>query len=329
MPDIAALGGRRLFLTGATGFVGRTLLDHFAALAVGAPGDFEVCGLSRDPQAFLARFPQYAGLRWFTLRRGDVLDPPAPDGRFTDVIHAAADTHSAAGARAWIRQIVDGTAAAIDFACAAGAERFLHTSSGAVYGPQPAGLARIPEDHPGAPATDAPTSVYGQAKRVAEQLCTAAFAERGLGAVNARCFAFVGRHLPLDGPYAMGNFLRDALFADAITVHGDGRAVRSYLDGRDLAHWLLRLLRDGAAGQSYNVGSDEAVTTRELAGRVAAVVAPGKPVVVRDAATDAGARSLYVPCVAKAAALGLRRRIDLDTAIADAAEALPRARLAR
>ena len=66
--DTVSLAGRRIFLTGATGFVGRTLLDHVAAFADGC-GDFEICGLSRDPSAFLARFPAYARLDWLTLRR--------------------------------------------------------------------------------------------------------------------------------------------------------------------------------------------------------------------------------------------------------------------
>ena len=63
---------------------------------------------------------------------------------------------------------------------------------------------------------------------MAEQLCTLYAQAHGLQTVIARCFAFGGAHLPHDGPYALGNFVRDALSADipALRVKGDGRAVR-------------------------------------------------------------------------------------------------------
>ena len=318
MRDASLLAGRRIFITGATGFVGRTLLDH-AAEAFAAGADFEICGLSRNPDAFFARFPIYGRHRWLSMVPGDILNLPAPDGRFTDVIHAAADTQSASGARLWARQIVDGTAHALEFACQSGASRFLHTSSGAVYGPQPTDVSQLAEDNRCAPPTEATSSVYGQAKRLAEQLCTAFHFERGLGTINARCFAFIGRHLPLDGPYAIGNFIRDALFADRIVVKGDGRAVRSYLDGRDTARWLFHMLAHGAAGQAYNVGSDRPMSMVEIARCVAECLAPGKAIVIENRIADASGRSVYVPSILKAEQLGLRPEIQLEKSLDEVA----------
>jgi nucleoside-diphosphate-sugar epimerase len=314
---------RRLFVTGATGFVGRTLLDYLAESAQRHGADFEVTALSRDPSAFLGRFPRYAELRWLRFQAGDLADLGPSSQRFTDVLHAAADTHSAADGAAWIEQIVGGTRKALAFAQSTGARRFLLTSSGAVYGPQPATLSHLPEDHGGAPSTDTLAGVYGQAKRVAEQLCTV-YQQQGLQTVRARCFAFVGEHVPLDGPYAIGNFIRDALFNAQIAVKGDGTAVRSYLDGRDMAHWLLTMLLHGEAGAAYNVGSDQAITMAELAHTVAGCLAPGKPVVIEHGADAAAGRSVYVPGIAKAARLGLQVETPLDVAIRTAAERLLR-----
>lgn len=72
---------------------------------------------------------------------------------FTHVLHAAADSTIGPTLSPLKRydQIVDGTRNILDLATAKGARRILLTSSGAIYDPQPADLAAIPEDWPGSP----------------------------------------------------------------------------------------------------------------------------------------------------------------------------------
>jgi dTDP-glucose 4,6-dehydratase len=116
----------------------------------------------------------------------------------------------------------------------------------------------------------------------------------------ARCFAFVGPDLPLNVHFAIGNFIRDALNADAITVSGDGTPLRTYLDQTDLAHWLFTLLEQGRPGEAYNVGSDEVISIAELAHLVREILAPDKTVHISGDAVPCAARNRYVPDIRKA-----------------------------
>jgi UDP-glucuronate decarboxylase len=124
--------------------------------------------------------------------------------------------------------------------------------------------------------------------------------QHGLETVVARCFAFVGPDLPLNVHFAIGNFIRDALTADAITVCGDGTPLRTYLDQSNLAHWLLTLLELGRPGQAYNVGSDEVISIAALAHLVRDILAPEKPVHIQGQLDPGDARNSYVADISKA-----------------------------
>jgi nucleoside-diphosphate-sugar epimerase len=319
VPDLHGLGGRHIFLTGGTGAVGRTLIDYLDQCRP-ANDTFHVTVLTRDAAGFAARHPMQAARPWLTLVKGDLGALPTLPVGVTDVVHAAADTHVGQGRVAWIDQIVGGTRALLDASRAAGVNRFLLVSSGAVYGPQPPSVPRLREDYIGAPDTLLAGSTYGQAKRVAEQLCTVFHAEYGLSTVIARLFAFGSVHIPRDGRYALGSFIRDALSDDdaPIRIAGDGTAVRSYLNGHDMAHALVTALCMGAPGQAYNVGSQAPVTIAELARRVRDRLSPGRDVKILGTAGD-GQRSIYVPDVTGIAALGAASQTDLDAVIDDAA----------
>lgn len=315
-----------LLLTGGTGFFGKALLRHWqAAQGTGGPVP-RVTVLSRNPDGFLAQHPEFVAQPWLRFHMGDILEPATlPMGAaFTHILHAAADSTLGPQLTPLQRytQIVDGTRHLLDYAAAHRVPRFLLASSGGVYGPQPQDMAQLPESHHGMPDPLNAQHAYSVAKRCAEHLCALYGQQHGLQTVVARCFAFVGRDLPLDAHFAIGNFIRDALTRPQITVNGDGTPLRSYMDQRDLAHWLAVLLRDGQAGQAYNLGSDMAISIGELAHQVRDLLAPGKPVHIAAtaAASAASFRNRYVPSIAKARAeLGLALRYTLADAVHETA----------
>jgi dTDP-glucose 4,6-dehydratase len=137
--------------------------------------------------------------------------------------------------------------------------------------------------------------------------------------VIARCFAFVGPLLPLDAHFAAGNFVRDALDGDEIRVAGDGTPYRSYQYAADLAAWLWVLLVQGESGRAYNVGSEEAVSIRQLAEAVSAAartIGRAPRVSIARQPNPAIASARYVPSTVRAREeLGLECWIPLDEAL--------------
>lgn len=312
------LRGARLFLTGGTGFFGHWLLESF--LAANTVFELEVAAtvLTRSPERFRAHSPHLANHPAVTLLAGDIQTFAFPPGRFPYIIHAATESvaRETHGATATFAAIVEGTRHCLAFARACGAERFLLTSSGAVYGPQPAELSHIPETYRGAPDPMSAGAAYGEGKRAAELLCALAAEDFGLECMIARCFAFVGPHLPLDAHFAVGNFIRDVLLDEPVRIQGDGTARRSYLYAADLAIWLWSMLFAGPPLQPLNVGSDQDLSILELAQTVVGALAPGHPIQVVRSPIAGMPPHRYVPSVAAAhQALGLRQRVELADAI--------------
>jgi nucleoside-diphosphate-sugar epimerase len=211
--------------------------------------------------------------------------------------------------------MLNGTRRTLDFAKCTGATRFLLTSSGSVYGPQPAGLMHTPEDYAGGPDAANAQFMHGEAKRASEMLC-AIYADARLQPTIARCFAFVGPYLPLDVHFAVGNFIRDGMRGGPIRVSGDGTPYRSYLYAADLAIWLWTILLRGQPMRPYNVGSEAALTIAELANLVARTFMPPVPVHVSRVSDPRVPAQRYVPSVARAETeLGLRLTVPLAEGI--------------
>jgi dTDP-glucose 4,6-dehydratase len=180
-------------------------------------------------------------------------------------------------------------------------------------------MACIPEHYRGALDWMHPHAAYAEGKRVAEMMCTIMAHETGIDVRIARCFAFVGPHLPLEQHFAIGNFIADALAGRDISIRGDGTALRSYLYASDLALWLWTLLfmqtDSKGAPAVYNVGSGEAISINVLAEHLTAELNPNLNIKISQHAASCASASQYVPDVRKAAQLGLRPRIGLREAI--------------
>jgi UDP-glucuronate decarboxylase len=310
---------KHLIITGGTGFFGRALLRFLLKNA-----SYTISVLSRNPAKFLESYPEFNVIKESFIC-GDILVPESlpRDQNFSHLLHAATDSTigNTLTPSARYEQIVSGTKNILDLAVNVGVERFLFVSSGGVYGPQPSDMASIPESYCGMPDPLNPSNSYGVAKRAAEHLCALYHDSYGIETVVARCFTFVGRDLPLHVHFAIGNFIRDALWKDEIIVSGDGTTIRSYLDQSDLAIWLMTVLEIGYPRRAYNVGSDKPISILDLAYLVRDVICPNKNVrIVGDRLASDVSRSRYVPDIMRARnELGLSVSVALKDAIRDAA----------
>jgi nucleoside-diphosphate-sugar epimerase len=314
------LRGQRIFITGGTGFFGCWLLESFAwandRLGLGA----EAVVLTRNPAAFAKKAPHLASHPAIRLHVGDVCTFEFPAGRSSHVIHAAVYQPAAdrkPSTLCMVCEMLSGTRRVLDFCGQSGVEKVLLVSTGAVYGTTPSTLETIPEDFPGSIDPTDTASAYHQVRRMLEALLVLYAEESHFEAKIARCFSCIGPYLPLNGRFAVSDFILDALSGRPIAVKGNGRAVRSYLYMADLTLWLWTILFGGLSCRPYNVGSELPTTILSLAEEIAKESVPPLGVSMLGGSSRGVAPDLYVPDTARARSeLAVRQFVPLAEAIA-------------
>lgn len=317
---LAPLKGGKILITGGTGFMGSWLVETLAFLNDNFGYGVRMQLLAKRAEQFKARAPHLAGRKDVALLEKDVKDIIQMDDDVSYVIHAAANPdnrlHSSDPLRV-MSVIAAGTESALAAASRiSGLKKFMNISSGLVYGPQPLALEALPENFSGGPDCASIMSVYAEAKRFGETLCAAHRSQYKMPVVTARPFAFIGPYQLLDKPWAINNFINDALRGGPINILGDEQTVRSYMYPSDMAFWLLRILAAGESGRAYNVGSPQGITLKELADKVASNFTPQPEVRLASKGYEPRHRSRFVPDVKSAeGGLGLKITVGIDEAI--------------
>lgn len=314
--SFATLKNKSVFLTGGTGFFGKSFLDLFIRFS--DVYNIQLTVLSRSPELFIASNQKYQHKN-ITYLKGDITNFTFPNKTFDTILHFA----TPADAKLNIDQpdvmaeiITQGMIHILNFAKVCGCQQFLFASSGAVYGPQPSELTHIPESYMGAPNTSSVDAAYGESKRYAEMLGCITARKHNFEFKIARCFAFTGPHLNQDGLFAIANFIKDAKNNTTIDIKGDGTPYRSYLYADDLVVWLLTILNKGSNFGVYNVGSDKDITIAELAQTVQKVINPEVKIKIHQQPKSGAKPARYVPSVTKAREeLGLDVWTSLEEAI--------------
>ncbi len=300
-------------VTGGAGFIGSHVVAAFlgAGRRVAVLDDLSTGDGSRVP----------AGV---PLVRGSVLDKQAVREVVTahdvdGIVHVAAKKRvdeSVAHPLLYYRENVEGLRTLLEVAVAAGVERFVFSSSAAVYGMPKA--ERVDEDEP-----CTPMSPYGQTKLAGEWLLEAAAHAHGLRTVLLRYFNVAGAAaVSLGDPFALnlvplvfervtaGN--RPVLYGDDYPTP-DGTCVRDFVHVADVAsaHLAAAEQIDGFAEPvALNVGRGEGYSVRQVLDVIAEVT--GLDTTPAVAARRPGDPARVVAAVDRAAAvLGWRATGDL------------------
>jgi nucleoside-diphosphate-sugar epimerase len=252
----------RVLLTGATGFVGRGLLERMPALV-----NVEVVAALRRP---VSGFPEHVTCLQVSGLESDT-DWQASMKGIGVVIHSAARVHvmhdQAAEPLAAFRKVnVGGTLNLARQAAAAGVRRFVFISSIKVNGEGTSGgVPYLADDQP------APSDPYGISKMEAEQGLRALAAESGMEVV-------VIRPTLIYGPGVKANFLNMMRWLDKgmPLPFGAIHNRRSLVALDNLVDLIVTCIdHPGAANRTFLVSDGEDLSTTELLRRMGEAL--GKP----------------------------------------------------
>ena len=82
----------------------------------------------------------------------------------------------------------------------------------------------------------------------------------------ARCYTFIGRWLPRNSKYAIGNFIESIIKNKPIVIKKKNKVIRSYMYADDMVHWLTKIcLKSKTKTSIYDVGSNYSIEIEQLA----------------------------------------------------------------
>ena len=237
------LDGARIAVTGATGFLGRYIVDVLLARRA------RVVGVVRNPD----RVPELAA-KGVELRKADLAERDRLVAGFAGVDAVVSNAALfALGNQRWDeheRCNVVGTRNVLGACRDAGVRRVVHVSSVAVYGLLARG--RLDEDAPqlGATTRRLPWNVYATSKAISEQEAWRLAKEYGLALTTVRPCTIIGAFDP--------NFMRvfRRLQTLPVTIMPAGLRM-SYVYAGDVAEGIaLALEHDASVGRAYNLTGD-------------------------------------------------------------------------
>jgi len=245
----------KILVTGGAGFIGSHIVEHFHEQADVVVLDNLRTGSKDNLENLRYKFVLESVLNRMAMRR--VM-------RNADyVFHLAAMVSVAEATKnpiecAEINTL--GTLIALEEAAAAGVQKFVFSSSAAIYGD---GLKQ--DKREGSP--EQPKNMYGASKLNGEIYCRLFEAVHRLRTVSVRFFNVFGprQHIKTG---VVPKFIYRALNNWALKIYGDGEQVRDFVYVKDAAAAAAFLAKSSEAAGAFNVGTGTGITINDLAATI-------------------------------------------------------------
>ena len=240
-----SLASMRVLVPGGAGFIG----SHFARL-LAAQGD-EVVVL--DKLTYSGNRANLEDVE-HEFHQGDIADPATVERAASGcdaIVNFAAETHvdrSILGATDFGHTEFFGTQVLLEHV-KEHRLRYVQVSTDEVYGDMPPGKSAVETD----PVR--PSSPYSVAKTAGDLWIPAYVRTFGIDASITRGANTYGSHQYPEKMVPL--FATNALDGEPLPVYGDGRQRREWLHVSDHCAGIDLVLREGAAGEIYNVGGQE------------------------------------------------------------------------
>jgi UDP-glucose 4,6-dehydratase len=250
---------KKILITGAAGFVGSHVYDHFAVLYPNAQIDI------LDKMTYAANIkniPSVLSNEKHRLIVGDLIDFDICLNATKDadlVINLAAESHvdnSFNNSIIFSRSNELGTHTLMEACKQNNVRKIIHVSTDEVYG-ENVDKPFVEDDRLN------PTNPYAASKAAAEMIVKSYFTSFNLPVVVVRANNIYGvRQFP---EKIIPKFILRCIEGHPLELHGDGSNLRHYLSASDFAKALEVLTMYGKNGEAYNIASDLELSNTEVA----------------------------------------------------------------
>lgn len=265
------LKNRNWLFTGATGFIGRSLLLKLVELLPINDEKVNIVVISRSIKAITALKKVVGNRANIIAINDDILNiSTLPHDNYEYVIHAASpgskDRFSNLNSDLENFEVTFlGTKKILDFSRDCFFGKLLFLSSGAIYGDS----VRIlhSEDSPYANSPLHSFSNYAEAKRASETLINLYSRQYRFNWAVARIFAVIGEEMYLEenSGYIFSGFVRSTLHNQPLVINGNPESERSFIDIDDCVRYLQAILIDDVSHRVFNIGSVNPMSMMGLA----------------------------------------------------------------
>ena len=270
--DLSFLKNRSVFISGASGLIGRYLVDVIMHKNIRDDLNCHVYALGRNEIRMDDYFKRYKETGLLSILIHDICKPLTFFEHVDYVLHLAGNTHPVLYSSKPIETIevnLLGTINMLDICRSNPQSRFLLASSVEVYGEENHKETLFSEKDFGYIDPNTLRADYPESKRCAETLCQAYHREYDIDFLIARLARVYGPSMLMNDSKSMSQFLLNGIRKEDIVLKSKGEQLFSYCYVADAVAGILFLLEKGENTHAYNIAEDTVISLKQIASIIA------------------------------------------------------------